>query len=331
MQPFTHFCGIDVGKSSLDYCFRELSSNQALIQSKLPNELDCIAKTFSAPEYSQTLFVCEYTGSYSAKLLHQLSTMGHQLSVVSPLQSKSFMSALGLTNKNDKQAAHCLSLLGQYRSLRLYQAPSEEMQHRKQLLSTLKALEKQQRMLENQLHAMDQLPIIEPQSKAALKTVLQTVKDQIDPLKERLYSPAQDADFNRKKSLASSVKGIGEQTAEALLLASHGMDGFADADQLSKFLGLTPHSHDSGTSVRKRGGITKYGSHEVRGMLFMCAHSAIRYNQPCKELFQRLRANGKPYKVAMVAVMHKLVKQVFACVTKGVLFDNQYEQKTKGK
>lgn len=329
MPRFTHFCGIDVGKSNLDYCFRESTSDKALIQSRLSNELSCIASTFSEPLFDQTLFICEYTGNYSSKLLHQLSEMGRPLSVVSPLQSKSFMSALGITNKNDKQAAHCLSLLGQHKPLRLYQAPSKEMQERKQLLSTLKALEKQQRMLENQLHAMEQLPFLEEHSRSALEAVLQAVKDQIGPLKEHLYSPAQDPNFNRKKSLACSVKGIGEQTAEALLLVSNGMEGFADADKLSKFLGLTPHSHFSGTSVRKKGGITKYGSHEVRGLLYMCAHSAIRYNQPCKELFERLRANGKPYKVAMVAVMHKLVKQVFACVTRGTMFDNDFEKKAK--
>lgn len=329
MSSFYQYCGIDVGKATLDYCLRRHEKHQGMVQDQLNNDVNSIAEVFSDPKFDETLFVLEYTGSYSAKLLYQLSKMGRSISVVSPLQSKSFMSALGLTNKNDKQAAHSLSLMGQHRSMRLYRAPSEEMQKRKQILVSLKALEKQQRMLQNQLHALDQLPIQEQQARQALQAVLESVREQILPLEKLLHKTADDELFNEKKKFATSVKGIGEKTAEALLLITNGLDDFEDADKLSKFLGLTPHSHHSGTSIRRKGGITKFGSQHVRALLYMCAQSAIKYNQPCKELFQRLRANGKPYKVAKVAVMHKLVKQVFACVTMKTVFDNEYELKQK--
>jgi len=329
MGSFNQYCGIDVGKSALDYCLRSAKKPKERIQNRLTNELSSISEVFSDSKFDQTLFVVEYTGNYSAKILYQLSQMKRSVCVVSPLQSKSFMSALGLTNKNDKQAAHSLSLMGQHMSMRLYKAPSEEMQKRKQLFATLKALEKQQRMLENQLHALAQLPIQEPKAKQALELVLESVTTQIVPLKEQLYQPSQDEQFNEKKKLACSVKGIGEQTAEALLLLTSGLADFEDAGKLSKFLGLTPHSHFSGSSIRRTGGITKFGSQRLRALLYMCANSAIRYNKPCKELFERLRAKGKPYKVAKVAVMHKLVKQVFACVTTKTEFDNDFEAKRK--
>ena len=89
--------------------------------------------------------------------------------MVSPLQSKSFMSVLGQTNRTDKLAAYALSVMGCKIPLRLYKAPSREMQNRKQILNTLQALEKQQRMLSNQLHAMEQLPFVEEQSYQALQ------------------------------------------------------------------------------------------------------------------------------------------------------------------
>ncbi len=100
------------------------------------------------------------------------------------------------------------------------------------------------------------------------------------------------------------------------MLASNCFENFETADELSKFFGLTPNSHYSGSSIRKKGRITKMGAHYVRALLYMCSRSAIRYNHACKELYQRLRAKGKSHKVAAVAVMHKLVKQVFACVKK---------------
>jgi len=249
--------------------------------------------------YDDTLFVLEYTGTYSSKLLYQLTELKRPVCVMSPSQSKNFMSILGHSNKSDKQAAYALSLAGRTLNLRQYKAPTKEMQERKQILSTLGALEKQKRMLGNQIHALEQLPFIEQQSINALKTVLESVNTQIAPLKKRLYDTSNDPNFNKKKVFATSVIGIGNKTA--------------------------------GTSVKVKGRITKKGSHEVRSLLFMCAVSAIKHNLVCKELFQKMRKNNKPYKVAMVAVMHKLVKQVFSCVKNQTLFDNQYHLKNDMK
>lgn len=329
MSTFTQVCGIDVSKDNLDYWLSNRSDESLIEQAQLANKSQAISALFCDAQFDQTLFVLEYTGNYSSRLLHELTHLNRPVSVVSPLQSKSFMAALGQTNKTDKQAAQALSKLGCKLYLRLYKAPSELMQKRKQILNTLQALEKQQRMLQNQLHALEYLPVLEEQSVEALKVVLASVEAQITPLKERLYEASHDEHFEQKKKYATSVIGIGEKTAEALLIVTNGFVDFDSPDKVSKFLGLTPLSHYSGTSVKRRGGITKFGSNQVRSLLYMCTRSAIRYNQPCKELYQRLRKNGKPHKLAAVAVMHKLVKQVFACVTSKTLFDNEYHLKNK--
>ena len=331
MTNFGQYCGIDVSKDLLDYCLNQGLSNPDCHYEQLANQSELIAKQFSAAEFDNTLFILENTGNYSAKVLHELNKLNRPVCVVSPLKSKSFMSALGHTNKNDKQAAFALTIMGQQMSLRLYKAPSEEMQKRQQILGTLQALQKQQRMLENQLHALEQLPILEAQSRQALQAVLDSVQAQIEPLKAALAQKAQDRDFNEKKKYATSVKGIGDKTAEAVLLATNGFDSFDNPDQVSKFLGLTPHTHYSGSSVRKKGHITKFGNNQVRSLLYMCSKTAIQYNQPCKELYERLRKKGKPHKVAAVAVMHKLVKQVFACVTSKTLFDNEFHLNKQNK
>ncbi len=237
------------------------------------------------------------------------------------------MAAQGITNKNDKQAARSLALMGQQMELRLYKAPTEDMQQRKQKLATLRALEKQQRMLKNQLHALEQLPFKVPDAQTALQTVLEAVGAQIKPLKEGLSELSKTPEFDKKKAFATSVVGIGDKTAEAVLLVTNCFEGFEDYDEASKFLGLTPTTHHSGSSVRKNRGITKFGSGEVRGLLYMCSNSASKFNGPCKELYQRLRKKGKPHKVAAVAVMHKLVKQVFACVKTETMFDREHHLK----
>jgi hypothetical protein len=54
--------------------------------------------------------------------------------------------------------------------------------------------------------------------------------------------------------------------------------------------------------------------------------SALRGNKACKQLYDRLRAKGKPVKVALIAVANKLIRQMFAVVKSGIPFDNDFEQ-----
>lgn len=56
----------------------------------------------------------------------------------------------------------------------------------------------------------------------------------------------------------------------------------------------------------------------------MRARSAIRFNLACKDLCTRLRRIGKSYKQAMVAVMNKLIKQIFGVVNSNTPFDNEH-------
>jgi len=336
MGTFTKHCGIDVSKGDLDYYLLNPSApdtKQTSIYHKVNNQLSDIATEFSDPKFDNTLFIVEYTGNYSSKLLHQLSELKHAVSVVNPYQSKCFMAALGITNKNDKQAARALALMGQQqmKQPKLYKAPSEEMQKRKQIQSTLRALQKQERMLLNQIHALEQLPIISDDAKAAFEDSLLIIQQQIEKLQEQLYVPHQDPEFNEKMEYGTSVKGIGVKTAQAILMATNGLDDFDSRAKLAKFLGLTPGSHYSGSSVYKRSGITKHGSSTVRALLYMGANSAIQHNKSCKELYEKLRKAGKTHKVAKVAVMHKMVRQFFACVKSKTMFDNEFHLKDEKK
>ncbi len=256
--------------------------------------------------------IVEATGTYSSKLIFLLDKYQIKFAVVSPYKSKVFMQALGVSNKTDEQAAYCLAMMGKSLDLPTYNMPPMNRQKRKQLQTAHNAMLKQSRMLKNQLHALDQLPFVEQVARKAYEQTLQTVEGQIQQLEEQLASLEEDEEYRAIKALASSVVGIGDATAQAMMLASNCFEQFHTVEQLAKFFGLTPNSHYSGSSVRKKGKISKIGAPYVRSLLYMCTRSSIRYNNACKELYLRLREKGKPHKVAAVAVMHKLVKQVFS-------------------
>ena len=101
---------------------------------------------------------------------------------------------------------------------------------------------------------------------------------------------------------------------------------FTDAKALAAFAGLAPRVIESGSSVRGRGILSHYGVTWLRSQLYMCALSAMRWNKQCRELYLRLRAKGKSKKTAILAVAHKLIRQIYAVLTNNTLFDKNYSK-----
>ncbi|RYY43151.1 MAG: IS110 family transposase, partial [Chitinophagaceae bacterium] len=89
--------------------------------------------------------------------------------------------------------------------------------------------------------------------------------------------------------------------------------------------GLAPREHTSGSSIKNKRGICKMGSGHLRSTLYMCAISAKKHNAACRDLYDRLRAAGKPAKLALIAVCNKLLKQAFAIATKGTKYQPDFK------
>jgi hypothetical protein len=87
-------------------------------------------------------------------------------------------------------------------------------------------------------------------------------------------------------------------------------------------VGIAPRQSQSGSTVRWRGKLVGTSVGYVRGVLYMAARSARRYNLTCKALYERLRARGKCHRVALIAVINKLLHQVFALVKNNTEFIN---------
>ena len=324
-KPYRYVYGIDVSKDQLDICLIHQGEHRFM---QIANQEASILAWIKELEQEQSYCVLEYTGSYSSQLLNLLSNHGIALSAVNPHQSSHFINALGIVNKNDKNAAQALALMGSTLDLPLYLMEQSSRQQRKQLLSSLNALKKQRQMLKNQLHALSFQAIISTAVKQAFEATLQTVNEQIELLEGELDSLS-DEEHKQLLKKITSVVGVGPKTAQALLVATGGFDHFEHDRQLAKFIGIIPISHDSGSSVRYRGPITKKGNAELRACLYMAARSAKRFNLACKEVYERLRSRGKCHKQAMVAVMNKLIRQVFAVVKNDCSFDNQHYLKYK--
>jgi transposase len=125
-------------------------------------------------------------------------------------------------------------------------------------------------------------------------------------------------DFADQYKRLTSVKGISHTIATALIETTNGFRA------LAKFIGVAPIVYQSG-KIGITKGINRSGDAHLRGQLYMASLTAIRYNKPCQECYQRLKVAGKASNVALMAVVNKLLRQAFAVVKFDEDFDPNYQ------
>jgi transposase len=122
----------------------------------------------------------------------------------------------------------------------------------------------------------------------------------------------------------TSIRDISTTIATVLIEVTNGFAQFHSAKALAKYIGVVPVIYQSGKSQMTKG-ICKTDDPQLRSLLYMASWSAVRYNKPCQELYQRLKAAGKAPKVALIAVVNKLLRQAFAVVRFNQDFDPNYQ------
>nr|WP_234910919.1 transposase [Rhizobium skierniewicense] len=134
-----------------------------------------------------------------------------------------------------------------------------------------------------------------------LAFLLQQRQSVVDAMEACLRS---DKDLADKAQVLTSLKGIGMRTA-CVLIAGLPELGLLDKGQIAKLVGVAPMNRDSGLMRGKR--MIAGGRKPVRDALYIAALPAIRFDPNMKAIFDRLKAKGKPGKVALVAVMRRMI------------------------
>ncbi|WP_306821331.1 transposase [bacterium endosymbiont of Bathymodiolus sp. 5 South] len=119
------------------------------------------------------------------------------------------------------------------------------------------------------------------------------------------------------------MDGIGNKTAWAIIAYMGDISLFDNAKQVASFAGLNPKIIQSGTGINKSS-LSKMGYKKLRKPLYMPALVAIRYNPLMLDLYERLQQKGKPKKVALCAVMRKLLVISYGVLKSGQPFDVNY-------
>jgi transposase len=140
--------------------------------------------------------------------------------------------------------------------------------------------------------------------------------EDLDVLRQRLHDV--DGDLERHLDahevglLLTTIDGIGPLTAARLVAELGDPTTFTSPAALAAYVGAIPALRQSGKRTHQRAGLTPYGHVRLRHALWMPTLSAVRRNPWLRAYYKRLRANGKPAKVALIACMRKLLIAVYA-------------------
>ncbi len=244
--------------------------------------------------------VCESTGGYEREVVAALQQAQVPVSVLNPARVRHFARATGQRAKTDPIDAAVLSAYGQA----LHPKPTaprteqeqqlaELVRRRVQVLETLVAQRQQAERLT--------LPALRRQAQSLVRRLERDVA-QIQAQLQALRTQAPSLDERVQK--LEAITGVGTLTALGVLAELPEL-GTLNRRQAAALAGLAPHPRESGQWHGRRsiGG----GRAPVRRALYMAALVAAHSNRQLKEFYQRLRAAGKPAKVALTAVMRKLI------------------------
>lgn len=288
------FMGIDVAKDSLSiFVSSTKESPEFLNTSKEHQKIVRLCK-----EVKPELICLEATGGYQTELLLTLAEEGLPVSMVNPRQVRHFAKGVGQLAKTDKIDARLLALFAEQVRPRITTVSSDEQQ----VLSAL--TRRRQQLIEILTSEKNRLSLAHPSVKQNIKEHILWVEKQLKDLGDEIDSALKRSPLWENAQLLESIPGLARVSSVALLSELPEL-GKVSNKEMAALVGVAPFTQQSGTWRGKEK--IQQGRKTVRNKLYMAAFNAIRYNPVLKAFYDRLRLNGKPYKVAIVAVMRKLL------------------------
>ncbi len=291
--------GIDISKDHLDI-YRMSDGAICRFANNEAGHKSFVTWLGPAETVDRLRIVYEPTGSYHRAIERRLDLAGAALVKVNPRQARRFAEATGKLAKTDRMDAAMLARMGAALELEARPVRSPLFNDLKDLHMAREALLKNRTAAKNRAknltlsvlkrHNVEQLRQIERQMAAIETEIMRIVND--------------DPDLAGRFDILVSVPGVSTVTALALLIEMPEL-GSLDQRQAAALAGLAPVARQSGNWTGRA--FIRGGRANVRQALYMPALVATRFNPDLKAKYDQLKAAGKPPKVAITAIMRKLI------------------------
>ena len=305
------FLGIDVGKIDL---FCHLLAPEGSFSQRFdntPHGIKCLQDWLLSLAPLDAVAAClEQTGFYGQAVASCLCDLDPcAIYIVNPRTIKAYGQRRLRRNKSDTADARLIAefVQSEHSDLHPWTPQSPDCEELKALSRYADSLIQDNARLKTRCESVS-LPAI----LRSLRRRIKAQEREIADIRSRINKIiAKNEDLRSQFNLLSSIPGLGEVTCHILLSEIPPIDLFNNARQLAAWAGLTPKHFVSGTSGRTRTPITKVGSSRLRRALFMPAMNARVFNPLLNTFADRLREAGKTPKQVIVAVMRKLLHQIY--------------------
>ena len=297
--------GIDVGKQEL-----AVSVARGPVRRFRNTEAGVMAVLTWGQKQAVTHLVCEATGGYERLLVQQGRSTALAVTVAHPTKVRAFARAVGQGAKTDPLDAQILAHYGEVFDLPVAAAQEEASAEVRALLG------RRQQLLDQRTQELNRLEKgLQGRVKKSCQRHLAWLEKELEHLEDDYQQAIQARPALAKRvALYQSVHGVGLLTAATLLAYAPEL-GQGSGKALTALMGVVPWAADSGTHRGYRA--IRGGRGLVRRALYMAALSVIRTNTDLGRFYRQLRQRGKPGKVALVAVMRKLLLQLHAVARRG--------------
>jgi transposase len=295
MEASPVFVGVDVSKARLDVA--STGSDEVWSVANAAEGIVQLVQRLS--EIGPTLVVMEATGGFEVPAAAALAAAEIPVVIANPRQVRDFAKSTGQLAKTDAIDAHILALFAERVRPQVRPLPDEDARG-------LDAIVGRRRQI------VDMITAERNRLGFALPAVHKSIEQHIRWLERQLDRVDSDLDglirkspvWQAKSDLLRDVPEVGPNLARTLIAELPEL-GRLSNKQIAALVGVAPLARDSGLFRGKRR--VWGGRAPVRSALYMSILSATRWNPVIRVFYQRLRAQGKPPKVAMVACMRKLL------------------------
>lgn len=290
------FAGIDVSKAHLDVHLHPDGSHRRFNNDK--TGWRALRRWLAGVPLDGVVY--EATGRFHKGVERYLGEHGFPIARLDPRRARRFAEALGVNAKTDPVDARILAQFGAFLKPETLSLPEPALEYLKELVAARRSLVKQSTRVANKGKTVT-LSLLKRQFRQSREQATRQIK-QIDAQCRQIVKS--DPALAQRLAILISIPAIGEVTAMTLLADMPELGNLNDK-QAASLMGVAPIARDSGAFHGKRH--IRGGRALVRQAVYMAALVATRFNADMKRSYDRLIGKGKPPKVALTAIMRKLI------------------------
>lgn len=256
------------------------------------------------------LVAYEPTGAYHRAMEGALAKAGVPLCKINPRQARRFAEATGAVAKTDLIDARLLAQMASSLDLPARPVADARLAALRELLRARRSLIRDRTAAKNRAKILT-IALLKRQNASALRQIEKRLAAVDKAIRMMI---ADNDDLQRRFEILTSIPGVAEAAAFALIIEMPEL-GSLDARKAASLAGLAPRTRQSGTWTGRA--FIWGGRKTLRDALYMPALVATRFNPDLEQTYQRLVKAGKPPKLAIAAIMRKLIVLANALVRDG--------------